>query len=223
MPGPTVRCPACQALLILKNAPGSGVSLLCPRCRARVPSPRGEADPAAPYAVAPDELGVTAENGLEEGIETRSPRPGDPGAGMRPPQRRKRRRPPNKKPRSDEARAALAHMIGWPACLAGVGFLYLSLYLIFGVHGLPEFRAGEPAFQVFLLIVFVVIGPIAVFQGVNAVANQEMTLGHRIGWIAWETHHSGTAAVVLGILHYLLGVFMLGVGLYGLRFHTWGW
>jgi hypothetical protein len=219
MPAPTVRCPACQARLVLKNPPASGVSLLCPRCKARMPSPQGEADPAAPYAVAPDEQGVMAGNELEGVVETRSPHPGDPGARRRPPQRRKRPRPPKKKPMS----AALAHGIGWPVCLAGVGFLYLSLYLIFGAHGLPEFRAGEPAFQVFLLIVFVVIGPIGVFQGVNAVANKEMTLGHRIGWIAWETHHSGTAAVVLGVLHYLVGVFLLGVGIYGLRFHPWGW
>ena len=90
-------------------------------------------------------------------------------------------------------------------------------------HALPEFRAGEPACQVFLLIVFVVLGPIGVFQGVNAVANKEMTPGHRIGWFAWETHHSGTGAVILGVGHYLVGVFMLGVGLYGLRFHKWGW
>jgi hypothetical protein len=228
MPAPTVRCPACQALLVLKNAPGSGVPLPCPRCRARVPSPCGEADPAATFAVALDDLEVVAEDGLEEVVlaevvETRRPHPGDPGARGRPPQRRKRRRPPKKEPMSDEARSALVHLIGWPACLAGVGFLYLSQYLIFGTHGLPDFGADEPAFQVSLLIVFVVVGALPVFLGINGIANKEMTLGHRIGWFAWRTHHSGTEAVVLGVLHCLVGVFMLGVGLYGLRFHTWGW
>lgn len=124
---------------------------------------------------------------------------------------------------SDEARAALVHLIGWPACLAGVGFLYLSQYLIFGTHGLPDFRPDEPAFQVFLLIAFVVLGALGLFLGVNGIANQEMTLGHRIAWFAWETHHSGTEAVVLGVLHCLAGVFLLGVGLYGATFHRWGW
>jgi hypothetical protein len=227
MPAPTVRCPACQALLVLKNAPGSGVSFLCPRCRARVPSPCGEADPAATYAVARDELEVVAEDGLEEVVlaevvGTRRPRPGDPGARGRPPQRRKRRRPTKKKHLSDEARAALVHLIGWPACLAGVGLLCLSQYLIFGTHGLPEFRTDEPAFKVFLLITFVVVGAIAVVLGIFGIANKEMTLGHRVGWFAWRTQHSGTEGVVLGVLHCLVGVFMLGVGLYGLRFHTWG-
>jgi hypothetical protein len=103
-----------------------------------------------------------------------------------------------------------------------VGFLYLSQYLIFGTHGLPDFRTDEPAFQVFLLITFVVLGALAVFLGINGIANKEMTLGRRIGWFAWRTHHSGTEAVVLGALHCLVGVFLLGVGLYGLRFHTWG-
>jgi hypothetical protein len=117
MPAPTVRCPACQALLVLKNAPGSGVSFPCPRCRARVPSPYGKADPAATYAVALDEPEVVAEGGLEEVVlaevvETRRPRPGDPGARGRPPQRRKRRRAPKKEPMSDEARAALVRLIG---------------------------------------------------------------------------------------------------------------
>ncbi|HJT77379.1 MAG TPA: hypothetical protein VJ739_09285 [Gemmataceae bacterium] len=228
MPAPTVGCPACQALLVLKNAPGSGVSFSCPRCGARVPSPCGEADPAATYAVAPDEREVVTEDGFEEVVlaevvEARRPRPGDPGARGRPPQRRKRRRPPKKEALSDEARAALVHLIGWPACLAGVGFLYLSQYLIFGTHGLPDFRADEPAFQVFLLITFVVAGALGVFLGINGIANQEMTLGHRIGWFACQTHHSGTEAVVLGVLHCLVGVFMFGVGLYGLRFHTWRW
>ena len=228
MPAPTVRCPACHALLVLKNAPGSGVSFPCPRCRARVPSPGGEAGPAATYAVALDELEVVAEDGLEEVVlaqvvETRSPHPGDPGARGRPPQRRKRRRPPKKEPMSDMARSALVHLIGWPACLAGVGLLYLSQYLIFGTHGLPDFRPDEPAFQVSLLIVFVVVGALPVFLGISGIANKEMTLGHRVGWFAWRTHHSGPEAVVLGVLHCLVGVFMLGVGLYGLRFHTCGW
>src|SRR5438270_2208625 len=98
MPAATVRCPACQARLVLKNPPASGVSLVCPRCKARVPSPQDEADPAAPYAVAPDEQGVMAGNELEGVVETRSPRPGDPAARGRPPQRRKRRRPPKQKP-----------------------------------------------------------------------------------------------------------------------------
>ena len=219
MPAPTVRCPACQAVLVLKNPPAAGVSLLCPRCKARVPAPQDEADPAAPYAVAPEEQGVVAGKELEGVVATRRPRPGDSGVRERPPQRKKRRRPPKQKPMS----AGLAHMIGWPVCLAGVGFLYLIQYLIFGAHGLPQFRPDEPAFQIFLLIVFVILGPIGVFQGINAVVNKEMTLGHRIGWVAWETQHSGTAAVVLGVLHYLLGVFLLGVGIYGLRFHPWGW
>jgi hypothetical protein len=227
MPTPTFRCPACQALLVLKNAPGSGVSFLCPRCRAHVPSPCGEADPAATYAVASDELEVVAEDGLEEVVlaeagGTRRPRPGDLGARGRPPQRRKRRRPPKKEPMSDAARSALVHLIGWPACLAGVGLLYLSQYLIFGTRGLPDFRPDQPAFQVSLLIVFVLVGALPVFLGINGIANKEMTLGHRVGWFAWQTQHSGMEAVVLGALHCLVGVFMLGVGLYGLRYHTWG-
>ncbi len=225
MPAPTVRCPACQALLVPKNASRSGVSFLCPRCGARVPSPGGTTSPATAYAVALEEPEVVAGDGLgevvpAEDVETRRPRPDGEG---RPPQRRQRRRPRKQKPRSDEARVARVHLIGWPACLAGVGLLYLAQYRVFGTHGLPDVKPGEPGFQVFLLITFFVLGALAIVLGIFAVANRKMTIGHRIGWVAWQTQHRGTEAVVLGVLHCLLGVFMLGVGLYGLRYHQWGW